>query len=327
MRIVRIGIVVPAFVSLLALWAPSAQGGDGHCGCTPCGTGPVYTSRGPAGRACHTTVARSWRDPCHPSTRHVIPRYRRGARRRGCGHGTPWSVLRRHLPGYGASPEFRRAYVRSFFLRRYPFCKAEDDGIERMDVLLAQAKLEPEAQSKLPPEGRLHLGMARFHSTDYAGARADFEAVIAARPQDARPRFGLLLCSLCTSQWTRAAGELDVLARRGELRADDRLDAEGCFRDPAVLDAVVEGLRGYARYEISDGDAWLVAAWALAARGEQAEARTCARLARRWTASGAALAALEQNLGLGEPPEPKPATTAPPPAPQPPPLAEVIAKR
>jgi hypothetical protein len=195
-----------------------------------------------------------------------------------------------------------------------------------MDILLAEAEIDPEKHETLPTEARMHLGMAHFYVADYAGARAAFETVLGAEPENARALYGRLLCSMCTADWKRAGQDLDRLARQGEIRPGDRLDAEGCFGDPKVVDAFVEGLRGHARYKISDGASWLLTAWALAATGDEAKARTCLRLARRWNASGAALPVLEKNLGMAKAPKAQPASKETP-EPAAPAAGGVIARR
>ncbi len=205
-------------------------------------------------------------------------------------------MLRRGLV-LGGSAQYRRWYVSQYFLHRYPFAVAEEED-RRIDLLLAAEELNEE--EKLPPEAHLRRGMARFYIADYDGAEADFTAVLAAQPKETRAKFGHLFISVMRNDWKTAVGHLNTLAKAGELKKGDRVVAEGSFSDPKKFRAVVDGLVGHAQYTISDGDAHLAAAWALAVTGQDKMARSYARLARRWKPSNAALPVIEKNLGIGK---------------------------
>jgi hypothetical protein len=309
------------FVALGGLAAaPEASAGDCPCECAPSSCAPSSCAPGHS----HGSYGRS-------STRYVVPRHRHGWARgpayrrsydhcRGRSYGTSWSVLRRYLPGAGRD-EIRRAYVRSYFLRRFPFALGDDAEAGRIDALLAQADEAGETPVALPPEARLKRGMARFYVADYTGARTDFDAVLAARPDDARARYGRLFCAVCKSEWSTAARDLAALAAAGELKPDDRVAAgDAISQDADTFAGVVEGLRGYAKYRLTDGDAHLLAAWALAVSDREDDARIYARLARRWDAPAATLAVIERNLGLAPAAAPAPVKApaeTPVPAPRP----------
>ncbi len=104
--------------------------------------------------------------------------------------------------------------------------------------------------------------------------------------------------------------DLNVLAQAGELRKDDRLALAGSFADAKSFPSVIEGLRGHARYSVTDGDAHLATAWALIITDRAEEAGSFLRLARRWKSSNAAVAVIEKNLGVATKalPAPKPVT-------------------
>lgn len=305
MRFVRFSFGVLCFGLVAGLGVPTAAADDCHCDGGFHG-GSAHRHHHHHGRST------SCRDPYHPSTRYVIPRRhgRHHGFHRGCsyGYGTPWSALRRGLRGRGTAA-YRKWYVGQYFYRRYPFAVADVEEA-RVDALLAQADEAGESAAPLPAEALLRRGMARFYVADHRGAQEDFEAVLAAKPKEARARFGHLFVAVSRSDWATAVRDLNTLAIAGELKKDDRVVAEGTFNDPKRFEAIVRGLVGHARYRITDGDAHLVAAWALAVTGDEKSARSYARLARRWKASNAALPVIERNLGIAT--KPAPAKAAPP---------------
>ena len=300
MRLLPILVATFACAALL----PSTVRADD---CKPsCGRGARHaTSQGmrSAARASHA------HDPRHRATRSGIARNSRGARygacRRRAGGGS-WAELRRYLPEGRETLE--RLRVRAYFLSRYPFALTDpDDEADSVATLLEIGDDEAGSERVLDAAGHLDRGVARFHVADYAGAKEDFLATLAERPEEARARWGLMMVALCTSDVAGAAGGLDALAKTGELRRGDRLSAEDTFSDASKWNAIVQGLRSYAQYQIMDGRAHVVAAWALAVSGNDVEARRYLRLAKRWDGPPAAVAALETMLA----PETAQAETAP----------------
>ncbi|MDF1699654.1 MAG: hypothetical protein P1V36_00650 [Planctomycetota bacterium] len=304
MRTVRLLVLLtaPALVALLGM--PAADADD--CG------GGLYRGHPSThgGRvSCNRSGTCYVRDRCHPSTRYVVPRTTRGC---GCnstgyvrrGYG-PWSQMRGRIR---SRADYRRAYISRYFLRRYPFCLQEGAVLEEaasLDVLLAIGDEDAGSARALDGLGRLDRGAARFHVGDYAGAKTDFVAALAKDPQEHRARLGLLLCGVVKSDWRGAAGELDTLAKAGELRAADRLEAESIFADATKLKGITDGLKETSGYRLTDAKAHTVTAWLLAGQGDEAGAKRFLKLAKRWGGTSAARTALEANLGMA--PKPKPA--------------------
>ncbi len=306
MRVPQMAVRIFVLTGTLALLGGEAQADDCHCdhnagyrtarGCTP-------VIRSGAGTY-------SYRDPCHTSTRYVIPRHRHLRGRTGCrprSYGTPWSVLRRYLPT--GRDEIRRLHVRNYFLRRYPFALAPeaDASLAHVDTLLAIGGDDAQHPRKLDRAGRLDRGTARYFVRDYDGARADFDAVLKEAPKEHRARWGLLFVAVCKNEWKTAAAELGTLAKAGELRRDDRAAFGGTMEDATIVPSVIKGLREYAGYATGDSDAHLVTAWALAYQGDRKAARTYVRIAKRGKASHPAVKALDALLKPA--PQPAPAQT------------------
>ncbi|MDA1193818.1 MAG: hypothetical protein O2894_01400 [Planctomycetota bacterium] len=292
----------------LLLAAPLLFGLAPHAGADDCDPG---CARAPV--TCNGAGTCHVRDACHPSTRYTIPRTNCGVRgsavARGCrpAYG-PWAEMRSGL--YDGRTAIRLRYVRNYFLRRFPFAVTEGAAIEEVanvDALLVVGDPE-QSERPLDTAGRLDRGTARVHVGAYNEARADFEAVLADTPADARARLGLVLCATVRADWTTASRELDTLAEAGELQAEDRFDPESIFADPAKLKSMSDGLVSTAGYRPSSARAHVVTAWLLAGRGDEAGARRFARMARRAGSPTPALEVLEQNLGLAERPAAAPST-------------------
>ena len=281
MRGLWIGMGALIGAALFVMPAPSAEAGDG-CG--------------------------SYRVPCHPSTRVVV------SRGSGCGcscqgrgygyrpiRGGSWAALRRGL-GQGSFYDPTRRWVRDNYLRRFPILYRTDNQAERMRILLSEDLLavmseEQGKEAVLDTGTQLDRAAARFFTADYAGAREDLTAVLAANPKEPRARWGLFLCAVCKSEWEVAGTHLKALAEAGEIKPGDRVDPDRAFGDPKVYPSIVRGLRTYADMKISDGTVHLVTAWALASRGEIDTAKRYLTMARRWDADATTTAALESALG------------------------------
>lgn len=293
--------------------APAAEADD--CGCN----GGIRTARSYRGRVSCGSGSASYRDPCHPSTRRLVGRAGRlGYGGRGyCGSGrSNWFALRRGLRS-GRRPGTSTIWVRQYFMNRYPFAHVEGEELLHMDELLALGtENDPDGAGHIPATAaRLERGMARFFVGEYDDARSDFEAVLTEKPDEHRARFGVLFCAVCRSDWRSASKTLGVLAKAGELKAKDRLITEGTFVDPKIFDGVVKGAKSYAQHQVTDGNAYLVTAWALASTGDTGLAKRYLRLAKRWKPGNAAIGALEVNLGVAKPK--KQAEAMPPKAAQP----------
>ncbi len=307
-------LAAPALMALVP--APPAEAGDCHGG--PYAGHPSV--RGGAVR-CNRSGTCYVRDRCHPSTRYVIPRnsHRLGG---SCGCGTgpvrrsygPWSEMRRHMgPTRGA---IRRIYVRNYFLRRYPFCLQEGQAIEEaadVGVLLAIGDEESGLGRALDDQGLLDRGAARFHVGDYAGARKDFTALLAKNAEEHRARLGLALTDVVASKWKAARRHLDVLAKAGELRADDRFDLASLFADSTKLKTLTDSLKDTVGYRQSDAEAHTVTAWLLLGQDDVAGATRFVKLATRYARSTPTRAALARAVGRA--PEPKAKPKAEPEAP------------
>jgi hypothetical protein len=286
-----VGVVALGVLGVLpAAWAPAAQAGD--CGCGSYGGYRTGRSSSSCGNG-----SRSYRNPCHPSTRILAPR----SGRYGCGGRSNWFALRRGLRSdrrLGTST----IWVRQYFMRRYPFAQVEGDELLHMEELLALGtEMDPDGAGHVPNTAtRLERGMARFFVGDYDDARSDFEAVLAEQPKEHRARFGVLFCAVCRSDWRSASKTLGVLAKAGELKADDQLVAEGTFLNPKAFDGVVKGAESFAQHQVTDGNAYLVTAWALASTGDKSLAKRYLRLAKRWKPGNAAIGALEANLSVSQ---------------------------
>ena len=269
-------LAVSALVVGGAVWA-SAPAAEAHDGCG------------------------SYRVPCHPSTRVVVPR--RG--HCGCGYrygyrglrGGSWIALRRGL-GQGSFYDPTRRWVRDHYLRRFPFTHlVAGEEAERMRILLSDDLLAvmSEEQGKdavLDTGTRLDRAAARFFAADYDGAREDLLAVLADNPKEPRAKWGLFLAAVCKSEWQEAGTRLKALAEAGEIKPGDRLDPDRTFADPKVFPSIVRGLRTYSDMRISDGTAYVVTAWALSSQGDLNMAKRYLTLARRWDADATTTAAL-----------------------------------
>ena len=284
---------------LFALAAP-AEAGDCHCG--PYAGHPAV--RGGSVR-CNRSGTCHVRDRCHPSTRYVIPRHGHHLRR---SYG-PWSELRRHMgPTRG---DIRRGYVRHYFLRRHPFCLQEGQSLEEdasIPLLLAIGDEDSGLDRALDAQGLLDRGTARFHVGDYADARKDFTAVLAKDAKAHRARLGLALCDVVTSKWRAARGHLDLLAKAGELRADDRFDLESVFADASKLKTLTDSLKDTVGYRQTDAEAHTVTAWLLLGQDDLVGARRFVKLAKQWGAATPSRRTLE--AALAPKPEPKPKVPA-----------------
>ena len=295
-------LAAPALLALLP--APSADAGE----CGPYAGHPAV--RGGAVH-CNRSGTCYVRDRCHPSTRYVIPRHRRGSC--GCNgyvrprYG-PWSSMRRHMTV--TRYDIRRHYVRNYFLRRYPFCLEKGQTIEeaaRLDVLLAIGDEDAGMARALDDQGLLDRGTARFHVGDYDGARKDFGTLLAKNPKEHRARIGLAMVEVVGSKWAAAAKQLDVLAGAGELRAEDRFDIESLFADRERLTGITKSLKDTVGYRTTDAKAHVVTAWLLVGQDDLDGAKRFVKLAKRWGGATPARTALEENLGM------KPKTAEKPP--------------
>jgi len=286
MRTMKTLTLAGSWILLGALLAPTARAGD--CGCD-CGGRSYRTARARVPLIRTGSGTTSYRNPYHRSTRYVVPR--------SSAFGTPWSVLRGYLPR--GREDVRRLHVRNYFLRRSPFAVAPGIDVEQatsLDTLLALGEDVGEGPVTLDATGHLDRGMGRFFMRDYAAAREDFEAALKASPKEHRARYGLVMVAFCKNEWRTAAKELAVLGKAGEIKRGDVIEAKACFRDPTILKRVTDGLRQYAGYAITDSNAHLVTAWALAGQGELKAARRYLRLAKRRKPNHAAVLALEKSL-------------------------------
>jgi len=191
--------------------------------------------------------------------------------------------------------------VRDHYLSRFRFRHIVGQEALRMRVLLSDDLLAvmSEEQGKdavLDPATRLDRASARFFVADYDGARTDLTAVLAAQPTETRARWGLLLCAVCKNEWDTASQELKLLAEAGEIKPDDRIDAEHVFGDPKVFPSIVRGLRTYADMKITDGTVHVVTAWALSSQGESGLAKRYLRMAKRWGADATTTTAIGEAL-------------------------------
>ena len=259
----------------------SAEADD--CGCAPGGS---------YGRSCH-------------------PRAGRLRGRVGCGggygyrgvRGGSWRALRRGL-GQGSFYDPTRRWVRDHYLTRFRFRHVAGQEAMRMRVLLSDDLLavmseEQGKEAVLDTATRLDRASARFFVADYDGARKDLTAVLAAQPTEPRARWGLLLCAVCKSEWDAADKQLTALAKAGEIKAGDRIDADRAFADPKVFPSIVRGLRTYADMKITDGTVHVVTAWALSSQGDDDMAKRYLRLAKRWGANAETTTAIGTALGGG----------------------------
>jgi len=308
MRLIR-SLVLFTALGFAGGFLPSADAGD-----CDYGHGGGRVSCNSAG-SCHV------RDRHHPSTRYVIPRHNRGARSYGCGCSPrrvgyverfygPWSEMRR---GIGRQ-SYRRRHLRHYFLRRHPFALTKGTVLEEaadVGTLLAIGDEDAGSERTLDAAGLLDRGTARFHVGEYDAARKDFVALLAKQPTEARARLGLLMVSVVKNDWSAAAGELDTLAKAGELRADDRFEIESLFADAATLKALTDGLTATASYRMTHAKAHAVTAWLLAGQGDTQGAKRFVRLAKRWGSSTPTVQALEANLGMVKPKVAPPAKPAP----------------
>jgi hypothetical protein len=317
-----------ALLSLLAVagLAPTAGAHDEHHGARPrvgcgCDLPPVCPCRDPGGYGSGYGHGYGYGGPSTIDLTHVYRADRYG-RPRG---GTSWAVLRRHLIDTRAF--IREQYVRRYFLRRWPHVIADLEGEQAEEAVERLLAPPADGAGPLPSERRLERAMLHFHAARYADAREDFLGVLAERPGEARARLGATLCACVRNDWSDAVKELTVLARAGELRADDRLDVEGSFSDPDRWETLREGLRGYVRYRFAERDAQMVFAWTGLLEGDADRARIHLGLARRFGAKGALVEALERAAGVAEP-LPEPPKAAPPTRdPVAPPIPPLVAEK
>ena len=303
-----------ALLAVPALFALTETAEAHDYGCGPYGGHPAV--RG-GSVSCNRSGTCYVRDRCHPSTRYVIPRHSHRLRG-GCGCGTyvrpsygPWSRMRRHM-SY-SRVDVRRSYVNHYFLRRYPFCLKKGETIEEaanVELLLAIGDEESGLDRTLDAQGLLDRGAARFHVGDYKAAREDFTAALAKNAKEHRARLGLALTDVVTNKWLDARKNLDILAKAGELRAEDRIDAESLFADASKLKTISKSLKDTVGYRTTHADAHTVTAWLLLGQGDIAGATRFVKLAKRHGSATPSREALESALGLASKPAPKQAAPA-----------------
>ncbi|MHC5011357.1 MAG: tetratricopeptide repeat protein [Planctomycetota bacterium] len=244
---------------------------------------------------------RTWGGPCGGSyleRRHV---------RRFAARGGSWVLLRRGIRrDYGI---YRHGHPRNYFLRRW-----RCDGVEGFapgawrdfrcadldrgpgECPVVEASLEQDAVDFTSVE-YLARGLERFYRGAGEEAEADFEAALALDPDEARARYGLLVCAVLRKDWKDAAGRLRDLASRDLLHAGDRLAVDGIFEDPKDFDRLLDGLAAFTQWNFHEADAQLVAGWAFASVGETAKARGHLRSALRFRSGDPAAERLMSTLG------------------------------
>ena len=84
------------------------------------------------------------------------------------------------------------------------FCLRTDRAETARYLLCRAIDLDPENH-----QGRIHLGYAQLRIRDFERARAGFEAVLSALPDDASANYGLALCLRQAGEWNGAAIALE----------------------------------------------------------------------------------------------------------------------
>lgn len=300
-----------ALLAVPALFALTETAEAHDYGCGPYGGHPAV--RG-GSVTCNRSGTCYVRDRCHPSTRYVLPRH---THRGGCGstyvrpNYGPWSRMRRHMSW--SRVDVRRSYMNHYFLRRYPFCLRQGETIEEaanVGLLLAIGDEASGLDRKLDTQGLLDRGAARFHVGNYKGAREDFTAVLAKKNDEHRARIGLAMTDVVASKWLDARKQLDILAKAGELRAEDRIDAESLFADASKLPSITKSLKDTVGYRMMKANAHTVTAWLLLGQGDVAGATRFVKLAKRYGSATPARTALEEAVGLTSKPAPNKAQPA-----------------
>lgn len=239
------------------------------------------------------------------------------------GHG--WQLLRRGL--YRDVVRTTHRHPSYHYLRRWPYashdtgygwggriCAGADFGPQDCDIV--NAALD-ETERLTDPDDLLGRGTERLFYGKAELAAADLRAVLAARPDDARARYGLALASALAHDWDDSAENLRRLADQGELRAEDRLAEGELFDDESALGTLRQGLVAWTQYHFMDVDAQVTAAWLLLASGQEAQARGHVRSALRFAPEDPAALRLKAALDGSDGAEGAEGAAPPPEAPAP----------
>jgi hypothetical protein len=238
-------------------------------------------------------------------------------------YGTPWSVMRRYLAHEPYRATWHR-HPRYWWLRRWPcryagapgwgdqLCAGTEVGPE--ECPFAKAALGDDGPEGLGVEERLVRGLERFHAGAYDRAAEDFRVAGDAAPSDGRAAYGRLMCAFASKDWPGSADALRRLAAMGLLDARDRVEEEGGFAERRRFTHLADAVVAHVGWNIHDGDARLVAAWALAADGRPEPARAHARAALRANPDDVAVLKIRSDLQAPAPEPPAPAAPSPGPA-------------
>lgn len=264
-------------LGVAALGAPAPADAWDECS-------PRAHRRGSCGTGRHHGCAPSTCSPCGPAVA-WRPGYARS-------YGTSWLDIRDRLEGRAY---IRRSFLRGYFLRRYGVVFADGGHFAQPgeDSVGAWVYADGLDEGKEPVDAidRLNRGFARFHHGDYEGARADFGIVASTRADLPAARVGRALTSMIAADWSAAARDLDALAARGELRADDRLLVEEAFADPTRVTSLVDAAETWLRLRAGDRAAHLATGWLLGLLGEDDAARSHLQRASEGAARRALLGA------------------------------------
>jgi len=300
---------------LLAASAPEAAadpyGYGGGCGC---------------GHGYRTRYGRVGRCGGRSAYRHCLERVHEA---RFLARGQGWQLLRRHLHRIRIEPT--HVHPRTYFQRRWP-CRDSGRGWGGLECVghdypltecsLVSAALEgdgegQEAARDLEPADRLDRGMERFFRGAWEEAEQDFDVVARHDPEDARPRYGLLVCRVMQKDWKGAVAEMRTLEALDALDGHDRLEMDGTFQDPDTFKSFQQGLFDLTRWSFHDVDVQVVAGWTCAATGDEEGARRHWKAALRFAPGHDVATHLLATLEDEETTRPQPTPTSPAPVREP----------
>ena len=210
--------------------------------------------------------------------------------------GQGWSLLRRYvhrirIQNHPVHPTFyfQRRWPRRAVNGGYPWgglcCSGHDFPITECPLAAAALGGDDELLEgirDLTPADRLDRGMERVFRSVYEEAAEDFGFVAKHDPQDARARYGLLVCRVMQNDFRGAVGEMKKLRALDALSAQDRLEMKSTFHDPKAFGAFQEGLAALTQWKFHDVNLQIVAGWSYAVLGEEEKARTHFKAALRF---------------------------------------------